>query len=61
MVTDPGLLILIAATVLGGLAARRAGEPGGGPAIGARIATGLVALLLVAYLVAVWAMTTKPT
>jgi hypothetical protein len=60
MVTDPGLLILIAATVLGGLAARRAGEPGGGPAIGARIATGLVALLLVAYLVAVWAMTTKP-
>jgi hypothetical protein len=59
MVTDPGLLILIAATVLGGLAARRA-EPGGGPAIGARIATALVALLLVAYLVAVWAMTTKP-
>jgi hypothetical protein len=59
MVTDPGLLILIAATVLGGLAARRAGERGG-PAIGARIATGLVALLLVAYLVAVWAMTAKP-
>jgi len=60
MVTDPGLLILIAATVLGGLAARRAAEPGGGPAIGARIATALVAILLVAYLVAVWAMTTKP-
>ena len=60
MVTDPGLLILIAATVLGGLAARRAAERGGGPAIGARIATALVALLLVAYLVAVWAMTTKP-
>jgi hypothetical protein len=60
MVTDPGVLILIAATVLGGLAARRAREPGGSPAVGARIATALVALLLVAYLVAVWAMTTKP-
>jgi hypothetical protein len=60
MVTDQGLLILIAATVLGGLAARRAREPGGGPAVGARIATALVALLLIAYLVAVWAMTTKP-
>jgi hypothetical protein len=60
LVTDQGLLILIAATVLGGLAARRAAEPGGGPAVGARIATALVALLLVAYLVAVWAMTTKP-
>jgi hypothetical protein len=28
---------------------------------GARIVTGLVSLVLVAYLVAVWAMTTKPT
>lgn len=60
MVTDPGLLLLIAATVLGGLAARRAEEPGQGPLTTARIATGLVAVLLVLYLVAVWAMTTKP-
>jgi hypothetical protein len=59
MVTEPGLLLLIAATVLGGLAARRGGEDGG-PSVGARIATGLVALLLVAYLVAIWAMTTRP-
>ena len=29
-------------------------------AISARIVTGLVSLVLVAYLVAVWAMTTKP-
>ena len=29
--------------------------------ISARIVTGLVSLVLVAYLVAVWAMTTKPT
>jgi hypothetical protein len=56
-----GVLFLIVATVLVGLAARRAGEPGdGGPVVSARIATGLVSLLLVAYLVAVWAMTTKP-
>ena len=60
MVTDPGSLLLIAATVLGGVAARRAGEPGGGPAITGRIAAGLVGVLLIAYLVAVWAMTTKP-
>ena len=60
MVTDPGSLILIAATVLGGLAARRADEPGDNPMITARIATVLVGLLLVLYLVAVWAMTAKP-
>jgi hypothetical protein len=61
MTTDMGVLFLIVATVLVGRAARRAGEPGGGgPAVSARVATGLVSLLLVAYLVAVWAMTTKP-
>jgi hypothetical protein len=58
MVTDMGVLLLIIAGVLVGRAARR-GE--GGPAIGARVATGLVSVLLVAYLVAIWAMTTKPT
>src|SRR5215207_10847486 len=44
MVTDPGLLILIAATVLGGLAARRTATAGS-PAVSGRVATGLVALL----------------
>ena len=33
---------------------------GGSPSISARIATGLVSLFLLACLVAVWAMTTKP-
>ena len=33
----------------------------GTSAISARIVTGLVSLVLVAYLVAVWAMTVKPT
>jgi hypothetical protein len=59
-VTDLGVFFLIIATVLGGLAARRASR-GGGPSVSARVATGLVSVLLVAYLVAVWAMTTKPT
>ncbi|MBA3262423.1 MAG: hypothetical protein H0T69_08160 [Thermoleophilaceae bacterium] len=59
MVTDIGLLVLIAVTVLAGLAARRArggGEAGGlvGPA------TVLTLLLIVAYAVALWAMATKP-
>ncbi len=60
MVTEPGSLLLIVAIVLAGLGARRSEEPGDGPVITARVATGLVSLLLVLYLVAVWAMTTKP-
>jgi hypothetical protein len=61
MVTDMGVLLLIVATVLAGLAMRRARRADAGPAISARITTGLVSILLVAYLVAVWAMTAKPT
>jgi hypothetical protein len=40
---------------------RRLNRGGEGPAISASIATGVVSLTLVAYLVAIWAMTTKPT
>jgi phage shock protein PspC (stress-responsive transcriptional regulator) len=53
---EPGLLLLIVATVLAGLAARR-----GRAGTGVRVAAVLVSVLVVAYLVAVWAMTTKPT
>jgi hypothetical protein len=60
-VTDGGLLLLIIATVLSGLALRRARRDGASPSVSARVSTGLVSILLVAYLVAVWAMTTKPT
>ena len=54
--SEAGLLLIIAATVLAGLAARR-----GGGGTGVRVAAVLVSVLVVAYLVAVWAMTTKPT
>jgi uncharacterized membrane protein len=60
-VADFGLLLLIISMIATGLAVRRLKRVGSGPTISARIATGLVSLLLVAYLVAVWAMTTKPT
>jgi hypothetical protein len=59
MVTDVGLLVLIAITVLAGLASRRVrrgGEPGGL----VRPATVLTLLLIAAYAVALWAMTSKP-
>jgi hypothetical protein len=59
-VTDAGVLLLIAATILGGLAVRRSSR-GEGAGASARVATVLVSILLVAYLVAVWAMTAKPT
>jgi hypothetical protein len=61
-IADPGLLLLLISTVLAGLAMRRAGRPerssGGGGF--SRASTVLVSLLLIAYLVAIWAMTTKP-
>jgi hypothetical protein len=62
MTAEPLFLLVIIATVHAGLAVRRAGrEGGGGPSVGVRVATGLVGVALLAYLVAVWAMTTKPT
>jgi hypothetical protein len=61
MTTDPGGLLLIIALIVSGLAVRRvrtAGTEGGGASV--RVTTVLVSILLVAYLVAIWAMTTKP-
>ena len=61
-VTDVGLLFLIITTVLTGLAVRKQTRGGReAPSIGVRISTGLVSLLLIGYLIAVWAMTVKPT
>jgi hypothetical protein len=60
--SDLGLLLLIAGLVLTGLAARRAkaGTSVAG-STGLRAATILAGILIAAYVVAIWAMTTKPT
>ena len=59
MTADFGLVILIAATVTAGLAASRIGRrgEGSGPSRWAPI---LTLVLIVAYAIAVWAMTAKP-
>lgn len=54
-ISDGTLLLVIIATVLSGVAMRRASA-----GAGVRIATGLIALTILAYGVAIWAMTTKP-
>ncbi|MDX6580976.1 MAG: hypothetical protein QOI10_160 [Solirubrobacterales bacterium] len=64
-VADFGLLLLIIATATAGVASRRAVAGGDGAdaaprVLGIRISAGLCALLLVMYLIAIWAMTTKP-
>jgi hypothetical protein len=59
-VSDFGALLLIIALVVGGVSVRRMNRGRQPSPVAARIVTGLVSLVLVAYLVAVWAMTTKP-
>ena len=53
--SEGGLLLMVIATVLAGVSARR--TAGGGRV---KAATILVGILLLVYLVAIWAMTTKP-
>jgi hypothetical protein len=61
MTSDMGLLVLLAATIVGGVGVRRARRAGATETgRSGRVLTVLVALMLVAYLVAIWAMTTKP-
>ena len=59
-VSDLGFLLLIVSLIIGGIGVRRMNRGEKPSAISARIVTGLVSLVLVAYLVAAWAMTTKP-
>jgi hypothetical protein len=60
-VSDLGFVVLVVSLVIGGITVRRINRgEGGAPSISARIATGLVSLFLIACLVAVWAMATKP-
>ncbi len=57
---DAGLLLLVISTILAGLAARKARRGSGGGRL-VQVATGLTLVLVAAYVVAVWAMTTKPS
>jgi hypothetical protein len=61
MVSDTGALLLIISLIIGGISVRRMNRGGTPSPVAARIVTGLVSLVLIAFLVAVWAMTTKPT
>jgi hypothetical protein len=57
---DGGAVLIIIATILAGLGMRRAARTPGSTGLG-RASAVLVAVLVVAYIVALWAMTTKPT
>jgi hypothetical protein len=58
--SDFGLLMILISTLLAGLAVRRLRRGGASGALG-RVPAALVSLLIVVYLVTIWAMTTKPT
>jgi hypothetical protein len=62
MSSDLGALLIIVATVAAGLAVRRAGREGaeGGTGRGVAVAAWLVTVLIALYVVAIWAMATKP-
>jgi uncharacterized membrane protein len=57
---DAGLLVLLVTLLLAGLGARRVRRSGGEASVLSKVATPLATILLILYLVAVWAMTTKP-
>ena len=59
--TDTTFVLLVAATVCAGLAARRVGREGRGGAGLQRAVVVLVGISLVAYVVVIWAMATKPS
>jgi hypothetical protein len=60
LAADLGGIVLLLSIVLAGLGAHRLSRTGGGASVLGRVATVLAAVMLVAYLVTVWAMTAKP-
>ena len=60
LVADAGFLVLLITILLAGLGMRQLRKTGGAANVFGRVATPLATILLVAYLIAVWAMTTKP-
>jgi hypothetical protein len=61
LTSEPTLLLLIIATVCAGIAARRAREGGRGFGGLNKAALVLVSISLAAYVLAIWAMSTKPS
>ena len=62
LTSDAGLLLVIASLILTGLMARRAKQGTSVAGAGQLRAAGIIAgILVLAYLVTIWAMTTKPT
>jgi uncharacterized membrane protein len=59
--SDMGALLIIVSMVAAGLTVRRLNRGADRAGAGARVIAVLASILLVAYLVTVWAMTTKPT
>jgi hypothetical protein len=59
IISDASFLVLIITLILAGIGIRR--TRAGGGLTGARVITVLSVALLIAYVVAIWAMTTKPT
>ena len=58
---DIGALLVLISIILAAIGLRRSGEGGAGGVRFARIVGVICTLLLAAYVVAVWAMTAKPT
>jgi len=58
--SDLGIVLLIVLLIIGGLAVRRLNRQDAAPLLATRFAAGITTFLVVAYLVTVWAMTTKP-
>jgi hypothetical protein len=60
LVADVGFIVLLLTILLAGFGVRRVRRPGATANTLGRIATPFATILLIAYLVAVWAMTAKP-
>lgn len=60
ILADAGFVVLLVTILLAGLGVRRVRKQGATANLLGRIATPLATILLIAYLVAVWAMTAKP-
>ena len=60
LVADVGFIVLLLTILLAGFGVRRVRRPGATANTLGRIATPLATILLIAYFVAVWAMTAKP-